>query len=60
MNGGECIMKINTKKLMQWGILITTSVIAGIVGQIMTEDEVKKKVDEQIHQTLLETTDRES
>lgn len=53
-------MKINTKKLMQWGILITTSVIAGIVGQIMTEDEVKKRVDEQIHKTLLETTDRES
>lgn len=60
MNGGECIMKINTKKLMQWGILITTSVIAGIVGQIMTEDELKKQIDEKVHQTLLETTDRES
>lgn len=60
MNGGECIMKINAKKLVQWGILITTSVIAGVVGQIMAEDELKKQVDEKIHQTLLETTDRES
>ena len=53
-------MKINAKKLVQWGILITTSVIAGVVGQIMTEDELKKQVDEKINQTLLETTDRES
>ena len=60
MNGGECIMKINAKKLVQWGILITTSVITGVVGQIMAEDELKKQIDEKVHQTLLETTDRES
>lgn len=53
-------MKINAKKLVQWGILITTSVITGVVGQIMAEDELKKQIDEKVHQTLLETTDRES